>query len=397
MQLSQSELSVGSAATDVSLAKTASSVRAWAWRLVPPVACFVVARVFLSFIAAKSHVDGMQAGSWARWDSAHYLSIAQRGYEFFSCARLPGYDPAEWCGTAAWMPGYPLAIRALTYTGLSLPAAGALLSAAAGVAALGLVWNAFLSAKPTLPNCLTLLLAAFFPGHIYDHAIFPVSLFIVLQLLSLHAYAREQYAQAGLSGALAAFTYSSGLFLAGVYGLHVLLAERRRPYSEQLRIIALTSGGVVLGFAAVLTMQRLQVGVWNAYFLVQHKYHYDPQLPFAMWIQDWKNLRDSWPHVAGLGEQRLVVLLMATSMLFWLRWRRSPERHETLLATFLVVYWLTPLMMGGQLSLHRAEATLLPAVPLARHIPVPLLLGLLGGALVLSKLLAKLFFISRLV
>jgi hypothetical protein len=62
------------------------------------------------------------------------------------------------------------------------------------------------------------------------------------------------------------------------------------------------------------------------------------------------------------------------------------------LVSFAVVYWLIPLILGGQLSLYRAEATLLPAVPLARRIPWYILLPLLLAALVISRLMATLFF-----
>lgn len=53
-----------------------------------------------------------------------------------------------------------------------------------------------------------------------------------------------------------------------------------------------------------------------------------------------------------------------------------------------------PLTLGGQLSLYRAEATLLPAVALTRKIPWQVLVMMLCGSLVLSRLMGKLFFKS---
>jgi hypothetical protein len=362
-------------------------------RVAPPLFAFLIARALLAWAANKTGHNPWLAETWSRWDSAHYLSIAERGYEFFSCARVRGYDPTLWCGNTAWMPGYPLLIRGLAaVTGMKLVAAGATLSAAFALVALVVIWNAFLGSTISIKSLLTLGVAAFFPGYIYDHAVFPLALFAVLQLLSLHMYSERRFGWAGIFGAAGAFTYSSGLFLAGVLGLHVLIAERKRPYLEQFRIACLTSGSIALGFLAVVTLQRIETGVWNAYFLVQAKYAYAFRTPWEAWREHWTKVLADWTTFIGPSDQTIFVAVLCVCMLAFVPWRRGFARTEGVLALFLLVYWLVPLMLGGQLSLYRAEATLLPAVSLERRMPLVVLAVAMAVAFMLARPMAKLFF-----
>ena len=73
-------------------------------RIILPLIAFVLARVALSIAARSAGYKPMLASTWMRWDSAHYLSVAARGYEFFSCARVPGYNSGR--RSAATQHGY---------------------------------------------------------------------------------------------------------------------------------------------------------------------------------------------------------------------------------------------------------------------------------------------------
>jgi len=72
---------------------------------------FIVSAILVIISGYAAGVAPFLPSSYSRWDSDHYLSIASSGYELFSCARLPGYDPAAWCGNSGWLPGYPALIR----------------------------------------------------------------------------------------------------------------------------------------------------------------------------------------------------------------------------------------------------------------------------------------------
>src|SRR4051812_20052786 len=83
--------------------------------------------------------------TWIKWDSGHYLSIANDGYRFISCGELPGYDPKQWCGNAGWFPGYPLLLRVLHgLTGQPTIRLAVLVSQAFTIMDLCLIWNLFL-------------------------------------------------------------------------------------------------------------------------------------------------------------------------------------------------------------------------------------------------------------
>jgi hypothetical protein len=361
--------------------------------LLPPLVAYVLSRAMLHWAAISARHDPFTATAWSRWDSAHYLSIAEKGYEFFSCALMPGYDPKLWCGNCAWLPGYPLLTKLVAgAVHIQHVTAAVWISSAFTIASLLVIWNLFLNAQMSVGNLLSLALAAFFPGHVYDHAVFPISQFAFFELLSLWFYGQQRLALSAVSAAAAAFTYSSGLFLCGVFGLHAVLLDRQKPWLVRVKNVTLPCAGVLVGFSAVLWLQWFQTGHGNAFFLTQGKYAYAPRTPFEAWWKSFTTFLSDYPRIGGPSEQTLLVAGLCLMMLGFLVWRRNPTRLDLTLAAFTVVYWLVPIILGGQLSLYRAEATLLPAIPLARKVPWPILALLVFVAMVISRLMARQFF-----
>jgi hypothetical protein len=374
------------------------SVPAWAvslaHRVVPPLAMFVLARIAISVCAHLSGHKPYLSATWSRWDSAHYLSIATEGYAFFSCAQLPGYNPSDWCGNAAWLPGYPLLIRLMSAFGPSPEVCGVVISAGFALAGLLLLWNAFLGPEWNTRGLLALALAAFFPGHIYYHAVFPVGMCVFLLLAAIAFYNSRQFGLAGLAGAVAAFTYSSGFFLAAAFGIHLLVTQRKQPLSTQVRAQLQAAGLTVLGFAAVLVLLRVAVGAWDAYQLVQAKYHYRFTFP---WVPIGRHLYKSFQPGAHLARQATFVAILIGT-LCWAAARKPRRPVDGLLVLFALIYWLTPLMLGpGYVAVIRSEAMLLPAVPLAKKLPTPVLIGLVLIAIILSAQISGQFFRSAIV
>ena len=68
-----------------------------------------------------------------------------------------------------------------------------------------------------------------------------------------------------------------------------------------------------------------------------------------------------------------------------------------LFGLMLAAYWLFPLVIGGRLSLYRAEALLLPSVWLLRRTPTPALGLIIAGAMALAIPMARAFFQGTLV
>src|SRR3954463_10954016 len=130
----------------------------------------------------------------ARWDSVWYLTIADSGY---------GGSTAR----AAFFPLYPALVRAVgTLFGGShaaLLVAAFLISLAAFVAALALLYRLTereLGRRPARP---TLLLLAVFPAAVYFGAPYSESLFLLLAVGAFYAARTDRWASAGGGAALA--------------------------------------------------------------------------------------------------------------------------------------------------------------------------------------------------
>jgi hypothetical protein len=65
-------------------------------------------------------------------------------------------------------------------------------------------------ASPRPANLACLALAAVFPGSVYEHALFPVSLAVAAGMAFLGLAARRRWTAAGLAGAAAAAAYQPG-------------------------------------------------------------------------------------------------------------------------------------------------------------------------------------------
>jgi hypothetical protein len=354
------------------------------WRAVwPPLAAFLAARAFLVVVSAGTSRPPWEPGSWSGPDSGHYLSIARHGYTLVPCA--PDDPPPGHCGNAGWMPGYPWALRPPIAAGVPPRWASVLVSAAFCLSSLVLLWVGALC-RWKQGGILVLLAAAFFPGQVYQHGAFPLAQFSLLALLCVMAALRDRWLLAGFAGFGAALSYSTGWLLAPVlvaWGL----AKRVR-----LGPVGFAAAMTIGGFASVLFLQRWQLGVWNAFFLVQGGYGHGLANPLTTW---WLAVKEAFaPPWRGVQEgPHLQTLLVAAWVVgLVVRGLRAGDRASSLLATYALAFWLFPLALGPGVSLYRSEATLLPIVLLMEGLPrAALVLALLAAALVAWPM-AVLFF-----
>jgi hypothetical protein len=348
-----------------------SRLRNWA----PPLLAFSLARAVSWAVAASLGVDAFAARTWVKWDSGHYLDIARNGYRLFHCG-TSGFGLAEdWCGNTGWMPLYPAVMALARKAGMDDQLAGFAVSALCHAGALCLVWIAFLESALTARALLVLAAAAFFPGAIYDQALFPISLFTLCAAASIDAAARGRETASGLLGAAAAGAYATGILLAPV------LALRRRLLPPLL---------TAAGFFAVLAAQRITVGAWDAFFKAQHKYGHHLHDP----------LGDLSERVGPLDAPALQTIWVLAFMLAvaFVVWRKGPlDARDRLLAGYALIFWLFPLAVGGKVSLYRAESLLLPAAPLLRHLPAWALAVFALAAAALAVPMAELFFRGTLI
>ena len=375
----------------------------------PPVLAFALARAVLSAAGASAGVPPSRAGSWCRFDCAHYVSIALRGYEVFPC--LDGApDAGLWCGNAAWLPGYPLLVRAGHALGAPPRWSALAVSASFALLTLGLVWAA--SAEPRDPaaappgpgdpgRLANLSLAAFFPGAVYLHAISPLAVLAFAACLALLLAAQDRPAAAGLAGAAAAFTYPPGALLAPVLSIGFLLGEG--PVRRRVVRAAASGALAAAGLAAVAVLQFHDTGRWGAFSLVQSGYGYSPRNPATSIAARVAPLfRAPFPGAgeAAAAQTLLVTLLVGAGgagAVLAARGRGPAAARARFVGLYVAAAWLLPLVIGEEGGgLHRREAALLPLVLLTPRLPPALTGALAAAAAIVAYAVALLFFRSQL-
>lgn len=365
----------------------------WARRLGPPALAFIAARLALTLAAAWSGFGAGDASAWRRWDSFHYQAIAVHGYEIHPCAPGEGVPGAPWCGDAGWFPGYPLLIRAAGLTGAEPLPAGVAISALAAFLSLLLLWDAFLIGSPG--GLSALFLAAFFPGAVYQHAYFPMSL-CVCGLLGLAAAVRG--GRPGVAAAIAALTATLHPVAAMLAPAAVAagLLEKSAP---RRRACWAAAAGVALGLAAVLAVQRAALGVWDGWARVQEMSLY----------RGWSATRLQQMlyipiviHPTGLTKllvvaQSALVAALVVAAAAWGFARGGEARGDAWLWATTLILWLAPHFSGYRQSYYRSESLLVPLAILAPSWPRWWRWAALAASAVLAVLTAREFFQGRLV
>jgi hypothetical protein len=261
------------------------------------------------------------------------------------------------------------------------------------------LWVKFFGGRITATNIGCLLLAALFPGQVYLHAGFPMSMCLFFTLLSVYWLSQGRWWQAGLTGATTAFTYPVGFLLAATYGF-VAVVTRHLRLTARFRILtvaALTS----LGLALVLVIDHFTVGMWNAFFKLKSDYGYHAHLPWTTWFARLQNAI----HGDIVAQQTLfvgfiVVLTLSSAFDSAL----SPQtnykeaRQRLVLAVYTLFFWVFPFVIGTvDHSYFRGELLLLPCVVLLQRLPFPIFVPLLLVALAQIGPISELFFANILV
>jgi hypothetical protein len=365
-------------------------LRSFGAALGPPLAAFLLVRVALFIAARDAGYPYFHYLSWHRFDSGFYVDSATHGYTFLRCVSpLHG-----WCGRAGWFPGYSILIAALSALGPTPRQAAITVSLVFCAGALVVLWIGLLDRRPTPGNLLALTFAAFVPGQIYDHTVFPLSVASFFVLLAFALLRRRRYTGAGLAGAAACMSYPTAVLIAPLTAAWVIYAERGSPWLLRLARSAQTGGLMALGLGAVLVIDKLEVGVWTAYFKVQAHYDHTLRDPFSAWFDVVKPLRhgidglSSVPALEAAFVAALIVGLLANAV-----WRpRSMSPLELLALAFAVAVWLFPLSFQT-VDIYRSDALLIPVALLVRRLPLPAAVAATAAAIALSVPMAEAFFV----
>jgi hypothetical protein len=207
---------------------------------------YVVSRLLVGAVTAAAP-GPLTVDSFLRWDADYYLHIAGHGYpRDFPPEQLRGSDARS---PLAFFPGYPLAVRAVAATGLSLDMAGLLVNLLAGAVAAVAV---LVLARQLLTGDRALLAAALWvcwPGTSALSYVYSDGLFLAATTSSLLALGARRWILAGLLGAIATATRPSGLALLVAAAVAAVVAIRMGGAWRAVLAPALTATGALAWFS----------------------------------------------------------------------------------------------------------------------------------------------------
>jgi hypothetical protein len=347
-------------------------------------AAWAVLGACCALLAKLYGFDPLAAATWERWDSRFYLEIASGGYQLNHCRPL---EPAHWCGSTGWFPGYPALVRLAMLGGLPLHAAALAVALACSAGVLWLVRDSLAEGGPQA--ALALAIACVFPGSIYLRAAFPLAALLVCVLLAVGFALADRYWLAALFSLLAATMYPVGV----VVGPALMLAGsgRRR---------LLPALGAALGLGLVFLAQHVQTGHWDGYLLMHRQAEEGLHNPLDTLGARLKPLvnRRYWERVRIVSG---VQTLLVTAFMAWLLsqaralWREGGRAR--MLLVYCVLAWLMPLFAGGNVTFARSECALLPAVWFVQRWPRRASIAALGALALLFAGMELLFLTSELV
>lgn len=392
----------------------------WLYAVVPPLVAYLFGHVIFWVAAARDGFDYLSAASHYRYDSVHYSSIANSGYELFRCADRPdlaAWGPDAWCGNAGWFPLYPWSMRVVrSVTGLTTSQAGWLVTELAGLAIVVVLWwllarldGDAVTAADRARRLAVLALAVVVPAGVYFHAIFPMSLAAAAMLGYAALLTTGRWVWAGLAGAVATMAYPTGGLVAvvGLVVVGVLVWRWQFTASRALAALAAVCGLPALALLGVLVFMQSTMGHWDAYLKVGAKYSdqgHNPVDTFVHVVTEPSSVEGTLPpmvarlyltlHLEMWATLALVLLACAGAVAARVRGRLEPV--DAGLAAFAVLMFVAPLAVGSHVSQYRAHTLLLPAIVLLRHLPGWLLWLLAVALLPLAYRMGTLFYPSLL-
>lgn len=363
-------------------------------------AVFLLTQIVLTAVLSWLRLPYFNPDNWSRWDSGHYLQIANKGYELFPCAGKFGYPPdaKEMCGNTGWFPGYPLLIRLLSPLSKNAVILSGVLSKVFYLLALFAVLVIVDIYRFSLKNVVFVCIAAFSFGFIYYNAIFPISCVLFFILAGFLFLLKEKLWPAGLFCLLAAFFYPTGFLLSVVFALFLLIRENDVLKKKLFKaLIPVSMGG--LGVLLVFTVFQVQVGDWSAFIQVQSKYSHGFHNPINNIGNMMKKISlSSFPPENFMYLQSALVITghIILSFFFFLK---KMHRTELYLLTYIyiTVYLLFIWTIIGNLSMYRAESLLLPFVFLLKQTNLKWALLILVVLLAVGIPMSYLFFKSILI
>jgi hypothetical protein len=202
-----------------------------------------------------------------------------------------------------------------------------------------------------------LFLCAFFPGFIYLHAVFPLSLCLFLITAFIYHLQKQDFLYCGFLAMLLSWSYASGLFILlpiAFYFIGILIYERRFAWKEGLKVVI----PVLLGLLILFGYEYRTTGRWDAMFLIQAKYKHGFYPVWEMINGRFGRLIETIHNGNGIIQiQNFYVFALVVWLLISVikEFKKSQFNKPELLfyIGFIIAFWFLPFSMGLDISIYR--------------------------------------------
>jgi hypothetical protein len=322
------------------------------WRRAVPVTApaFGVGKALTLVAVVVSIQHGAAAVTWSslgsalsHWDALSYLDIAANGYP----AHLDYHD--------AFLPGYPLLMRATALLTGNLVVAAVLVSAVAEMAALVFIHELVAHERDLAAARFAVWAMALAPVGIFLSGVYTESCFIAATALALLLMRSGHLRGAALAAAGAASLRLTGLVLVPVLAYELVRQGRVRADGAWLAIVVLP----LILFAASL---HVRTGDGLAFLHAESLPSFGES---AAW--PWDGLRTTWATAAGSMDpanraifvREIIAAMVALAVVIgaWMD-RRLPRA----LALYCALVWLSAVSLTFWRSVPRYDLALFPAL-----------------------------------
>jgi len=324
--------------------------RAAAWQVV---GAALVSKFLVFIFAAESYVvlgnepiHGFRGwlGTLIRWDTVHYLNVAEHGYG--GNGRLSNL--------LVLFPAYPWAVRFFSLVFGDYLISGLFVSGVASIFAAVLLYRlAALDFSSAVARRAAWFLFIF-PTSYFLHLAYAESMFIAMVLGCILAARRQEWFQCGICGTLAGLTRVNGLVL-----IPVLAYEAAEQYSKTRRFDwrFLCAASPMLGLAAYLLVNLSATGDPFAFLAVQRehfsKYFAVPWTGLAETVRSIGYRGPTESQMVGTQELVFVLLGLLCTIYCWKKLRPS-------YSIWMTGNWLLATCTGFVYCVPRFSLTMFP-------------------------------------
>lgn len=274
---------------------------------------------------------------WNQWDSLHYVSIADDGYQSTGEARA----------SIVFYPLFPWLTRIVKFIARDTVTAGFIVSTIASIFAAFLLYRLAEHDEEHRPRAIDIVFfLAIFPTSYFLHIPYTESLFLALTLASFLFARREQWAFAGITGAFAALTRVNGVLLIPSLMVEAWLQWRRTRKLDPRWLWIFFVG---TGLAVYLAVNKKVAGSWFAFRVYMRDVFDRKGLDFP-----WVSIYDAWLSVwerapydsIMVGWQELLFTLIAIAVCIW-SWLRLRASYATWATLNVILFTSTGFLLGA--------------------------------------------------